>query len=283
MGTTNRSLLAEMATAFVRAIPTTLPADGVLSPRSVVWRVHSDLSRPVAGIRSLLLQALHPLAMAGVHQHSAWQTDPLGRLSATAAYVDVLTFGDRSTAEAFARRVRAVHERVRGVDPESDSAYSATDPRLLLWVHDAMVDSSLAAAAAFGTPLSAVEADDYCNDMVEFACLVGIPREMVPANRERLNEAIASELPALRYSGAAQESIPHDDMAATWNDICTAAVATLPAWALRLYGWTPHPLTPDYRTEVRQVLGTLDFALELEPGVVEARQRILGWMRGVRA
>ena len=143
-------LVERSAAAYAAAVPVAPEDDGYFGPASVTWRVSADLSAPVAGLRSLLMQALHPLAMAGVDQHSDWRTDPVGRLAATSAYEVTVTFGDRASARRVAGRVRAIHEHVRGVDTVTGLPYQAGDPALLLWVHAALVDSALAASALFG-------------------------------------------------------------------------------------------------------------------------------------
>jgi uncharacterized protein (DUF2236 family) len=107
-------LIERFAGAFFSAVPTCPCDDGFFGPASVTWRVSADLSAPVAGLRSLLMQALHPLVMAGVDQHSSWRRDPVGRLAATSAYVAAITYGDTYSARRAAGRVRAVHETVRG-------------------------------------------------------------------------------------------------------------------------------------------------------------------------
>src|SRR5213078_2977414 len=111
-----RGAAAMTAAAYAAAVPFAPEDDGYFGPASVTWRVSADLSAPVAGLRSLLMQALHPLAMAGVDQHSDWRTDPVGRLAATSAYEVTVTFGDRASARRVAQRVRAIHEHVRGTD-----------------------------------------------------------------------------------------------------------------------------------------------------------------------
>ena len=152
-------LVERSAAAYAAAVPATPQDEGFFGPASVTWRVSTDLAAPVAGLRSLLVQALHPLAMAGVDQHSDWRTDPVGRLAATSAYEATVTFGDRAGATRAAQRVRAIHEHVRGVDTVTGRPYAAGDPALLVWVHNALVDSGLAASALFGTPLAAEDAD----------------------------------------------------------------------------------------------------------------------------
>src|SRR3954447_21270527 len=105
-----------------------------------IRRVHGDASMFVGGLRALLLQSLHPLAMAGVAGHSGYRGDPWGRLQRTSYFLAVTTFGRAEDAEAAVRRVKAVHDRVRGVAPDG-RPYAASDPHLLKWVHVAEVDS----------------------------------------------------------------------------------------------------------------------------------------------
>src|ERR1700712_4402889 len=60
---------------------------GLFGPDSVTWRVHADPTYAVAGLRGLLLQALHPLAMAAVEQNGGFEADPWGRLTRTSPYI----------------------------------------------------------------------------------------------------------------------------------------------------------------------------------------------------
>ena len=122
-------LVERCAAAFVASVPDDPADDGFFGPGSVTWRLHADLSAPVSGLRSLLLQALHPLAMAGVDQHSHWRDDPVGRFASTSAYVLTTTYGDRAAAAAAAQRVRKIHEYVRGTDPVTGKPYEAERPR----------------------------------------------------------------------------------------------------------------------------------------------------------
>ena len=103
----------------------------------------------VGGIRALLVQSLHPLAMAGVAAHSGYKGDPWGRLQRTSTFLATTTFGTVEHAEELIERVRAIHERVRGTAPDG-RPYAASDPHLLRWVHITEVDSFLAAYQRFG-------------------------------------------------------------------------------------------------------------------------------------
>src|SRR5215469_4045323 len=199
-------LVERSAAAYVSGIPDDPADEGLFGPGSVTWRVSADLARPVAGLRALLMQALHPLAMAGVDQHSGWRQDPVGRLAATSAYLATISFGDRAAAERAAARVRRIHEHVYGVDPVTRRPYQAGDPALLLWVHVALVESSLEAGRLFGTPLSAEDGDRYVAEMVVAAELVGVPRDQVPSSVDALGSYIASVRPELRCTPAASES-----------------------------------------------------------------------------
>jgi hypothetical protein len=119
------------------------PGDpGLTGPGSPSWRIIGEPAAIAGGIRGLLAQVSHPLAMAGVHDHSAFREDPLGRLQRTSAYVTTSTFGSTAEAISVAGRVRAVHPRVHGTAPDG-RPYRADDPRLLVWVSISLTSSFL--------------------------------------------------------------------------------------------------------------------------------------------
>jgi uncharacterized protein (DUF2236 family) len=283
-------LIERSAAAYVSGVPEHPADDGFFGPASVTWKMSGDLGTPVAGLRSLMMQALHPLAMAGVDQHSGWRRDPVGRLAATSGYVTTVSFGERAVAEQAAARVRKIHTRVRGVDEVTGRAYEASDPALLLWVHAALVDSDLAVRRLLGTPLSAEDADRYVAEMVVAAELVGVPGALVPSTARALDRYISSVRPQLCCTPVAAESVGYlldlpgleEDIAEIWQDIKEGAIATLPEWARAMYGYTAPPLTAQRREEIRQVLGVLDAVFLGEPGVLEARQRITGRIRSAQ-
>ena len=143
--------------------------------------VHADVSMFIGGLRALLFQSLHPLAMAGVAAHSDYRADPWGRLQRTADFLAATTFGPATESERAIAMVKKVHERVVGIASDG-RPYRANDPHLLKWVHIAEVDSFVAAHRAFGeTPLSAHEYDHYVADMSVIAENLGVvepPRTM---------------------------------------------------------------------------------------------------------
>ena len=236
---TATGLMGRSAAAFVSGVPEQAADDGFFGPASVAWRVSADLASPVAGLRSLLLQALHPLAMAGVDQHSGWRRDPVGRLAATSAYLATITFGERATAMRAAARVRRIHDHVRGTDAVTGGPYAAGDPALLLWVHATLVDSVLAAGSMFGTALSAADSDRFVAEMVTAAELAGVPRSQVPASAAELERYVASVRPGLSCTPAAAESMAYlldppgldEEIVPFWRDVRDAAVAVVPEWA----------------------------------------------------
>ena len=274
-------MLEPLARVYERSVMAE-PADaGLFGPASIVWRVHRDRSFPLAGMRALMVQALHPLAMAGVAQHSDWRRDPFGRLAATSGYVLTVTYGDRASANEAAERVRAVHKHVRGTDLETGLPYAAEDPDLLLWIHAALVESIMTIVQRYGRGLDPGDADRYVAEMVPFAEIVGVPSDMVPRSAGALNEYLRS-VELVRITQAAREAIAvvldppglDDDTRELWHDLSQVATGTLPDWAREAYGFDMPPPAALEREYVRQLLGTLDLAFESLDGVMEARRRI---------
>ena len=274
-------MMEPLARAYEHSVPERPKDGGLFGPGSMVWRVHRDRSFPLAAVRSLMVQALHPLAMAGVAQHSNWQRDPFGRLAATAGYVLTVTYGDTAAAESAAARVRAVHTHVRGTDEVTGLAYRAEDPELLLWVHAGMVDSIVHVVQRYGRSLDAADADRYVAEMVRFAEIIGVPASRIPASVDALRQYLES-VELRQATPAALEAIGivldppglDTDTRELWHDLGRVAVGTLPAWARAMYGFEETPPELMEREPVRQLIGALDFAFESFPGVLEARERI---------
>ncbi|WP_333742203.1 oxygenase MpaB family protein [Pedococcus sp. 5OH_020] len=217
------------------------------TPQDPIWRVHADASMFPAGIRALLLQSLHPLAMAGVAGHSGYKGDPWGRLQRTSEFLATTTFGTIEAAEAQIARVRSIHERVRGKAP-GGRPYAASDPHLLAWVHAAEADSFLTAFQRYATqPLTAREADRYVEQAAVVASRLGVPQP--PTSVSDLVDVIESYRPELSGTPEAREAArfllvhPPLPWAARpgYAALAAGAVAILPRWArgpLRL-PWLP--------------------------------------------
>ncbi|WP_029291804.1 oxygenase MpaB family protein [Cellulomonas sp. HZM] len=206
-------------------------------PGSAVRVVHADASMFVGGLRALLLQALHPAAMAGVAGHSGYRSDPWGRLARTSTFLAVTAFGTADDAQAAVDRVRAIHERVRGTSPDG-VRYRASDPDLLRWVHVAEVDSFVAAHRAVGSArLPDERYDEYVAQMATVAERLGVLD--APTSVARLAEQLDDFRPQLRVSDQARDTIDFllHQPPVPWTlrpgyaGLSSCAVATLQPWA----------------------------------------------------
>ncbi|MBC7373942.1 MAG: DUF2236 domain-containing protein, partial [Frankiales bacterium] len=183
---------------WVRDIATVGTGAGWFEPDGVVWRVHGDLSTLVGGVGALLGQGAHPLALAGVQRHSAYQLDPWARLAGTARWLVVSTFGSAELAERESARVRGLHAVVSGTD-DRGRAYAASDPVLLRWVHLAFTDAFLAAQQALGNDLTGRFgprwADSYVSQWQRGAAALGATD--LPSSEAELAQALAELGPDL--------------------------------------------------------------------------------------
>ncbi|MEE6286649.1 oxygenase MpaB family protein [Georgenia sp. MJ173] len=212
-----------------------------------IQRVHGDASMYVGGLRALLLQSLHPLAMAAVADFSDYRNDPWGRLARTSTFIAETTFATVDDAEQAVAVVRAVHRHIAGTTPDG-RPYRADDPHLLSWVHVAEIDSFLTAHERFGRrPLTAAEADRYVAQAAGVAHRLGA--EVVPTTRGELTamlEDYRSELAATPAALEAADFVLHRPPVkgaarAGYALIGRGAVATLPSWAREPLGLPNHP------------------------------------------
>jgi uncharacterized protein (DUF2236 family) len=204
-----------------------------------IRRVHGDSSMFVGGIRALLLQSLHPLAMAAVAEHSGYRGDPWGRLQRTSYFLAATTFGGTDGALEMIGRVRAIHQRVTGTAPDG-RPYAASDPHLLTWVHIAEADSFLRAHTAFGAhPLDQAGRDGYVADMARIATELGVPDP--PRTESELAERISQYRHELAATPGAREAArfllfnPPLPLLVRppYGMLAGAAVSLLPRWARR--------------------------------------------------
>ncbi|MEJ7582806.1 MAG: oxygenase MpaB family protein [Acidimicrobiales bacterium] len=254
--------------------------DGLYGPDSAAWRVHGELATLVGGLRALLLQTLHPLAMAGVAQHSAYRSDPFGRLQRTAGFLAAGIFGTTADATAAIATVRRVHERVRGTAPDGRS-YSASDPHLITFVHVTEVDSFLRAHQAFSSdPLSDRDADRYVAEMADLARRLG--GEDVPDDVASLLAWLEHVQPELTFGTDARQAVrfllnPPLPLYArpAYGLVVASAVGLLPFWAQRML-WLPALPPVDrlaVRPAMRSILAVLGWAIGDPPHKDAARQR----------
>lgn len=157
---------------------------------SAVWVVHGGMSPIAAGIRALLTQALHPGALAGVAEHSKYQSDPLARLAGTIRWIFTLTYGDTVAADAACAWVARRHEPITGrytAGTGEERAYAANDPDLAAWVHLAFADAFLRSHEIFSGPVPQ-GADAYVREWSKAGELMGVPNP--PRSEAELREAI---------------------------------------------------------------------------------------------
>ena len=215
--------------------------------------VHGDASMFIGGLRALLLQSLHPLAMAGVANYSDYRKDPWGRLQRTADFLAATSFGPAHEAQRIVDRVKAVHVKVNGVASDGRN-YSATDPHLLKWVHIAEIDSFLYTYQKFSkAPLDQAGRDGYVKDAAFVARAVGVIDP--PETEAELREMINSYRPELKSTRESRDAtkyllfkppLPGAAKLAYWL-LMVATVSTLPAW-------TRIPLRVGYLPIVEQVI-----------------------------
>jgi uncharacterized protein (DUF2236 family) len=224
--------------------------DALFPPRSVIRRVHGDVtSMMVGGIAALLTQMLHPKALAGVWDHSNVGEDQLGRLRRTARFIAVTSFGHRDQAEAAIAKVRAIHEQVTGSLPDG-TAYRATDPWLLAWVHVAGAINFLDGWRRYAEPrMSRADQDTYFAETGEVARL--LDADPVPRSRGEAERLIADFRGELRADQRTREfrdlvlKAPVQSLteAPVQLLLMNAAVDLMPRFARDMHG-LPRPLLP---------------------------------------
>ena len=212
---------------------------GLFGPASVAWRVHGEMSMLIGGLRALLLQTLHPLAMAGVADHSDYRDDPWGRLHRTGRFIGATTYGNTETAEQVIEAVSRIHDKIVGTAPDGRH-YEANDPHLLRWVHVTEVDSFLAAYDHYGVGrLSDAERDRYVAEMAEVGRRLGA--DPVPTTTAELAASLDGYRPECSFDAQAREAVRFLLMPpvplvlrGAYGVIGAAAIALLPDWARHL-------------------------------------------------
>lgn len=216
---------------------------GLFGPQSVCWRVHRDFtSMMIGGVTALLLQMLHPAALAGVWEHSNFRRDMAGRLRRTAQFISGTTYGSTEDALRLIERVRTIHERVQGVLPDG-TPYRANDPALLTWVHVAEVSSFLSAYLRYRNPiLPAPDQDRYFAETAGIAQRLGATS--VPTSRGEVESYLQAMRPHLRADERTREvarallAEPASSLTVAPFQalILDAGVDLLPGWAVEMHG-----------------------------------------------
>lgn len=164
---------------------------GYFGPDSVSWRVHREVTVLFGGARALLLQAAHPLVIAGANQTAMYERNPWKRLQRTLVLQYAITFGTKREAQAAATRINEIHERIHGVDDVTGRPYDALDPELLLWVHACLVQSALLFERLTVGRLDARGRQRFHEEQMLAGEMVRLPRDRIPPTVEALDAYVA--------------------------------------------------------------------------------------------
>ena len=258
---------------------------GLFGPDSISWQVHGDFSSMlIGGISALMLQALHPLALAGVWDHSNFRQDMLGRLRRTGQFISGTTFGSRQDAEWLIEKVRTIHLQVVGTAPDG-RAYAASDPDLLTWVHVAEVSSFLATHLRYRNPdLTPSDQDRYYAEIALIAERLGA-RE-VPRSRQEIADYLERMRPQLLCDERSREVLrlllnapAPSRLAKPFGGLMMqAGIDLLPDWASAMLDVSQSPLQRQLiRASVRRSAPMLRWAVR--NGSVQRARRRMGLLK----
>ena len=251
---------------------------GWFGPGSVAWKVQSDASMYVAGVGAFALQLLHPLALAGVADHSSFAEDFFGRITRTAIFLQGVTFGGSAEASARVEGVRRVHRGVVGTAPDG-RPYAAETPDLLAWVHLGEYLAIAAAYRRFGAyPLSTGELDRYVGEAAVAGRAMGVSDP--PRSWSELDAVAQSYRPVLavgEQTAAALRFLAHPPGLSAaarpaWRLLLAGGMVCVPPWARRLLG--ARSPAPAELVACRALVRALDTALGDPPALASARRRV---------
>lgn len=213
---------------------------GWFGPDSVTWRVHAEFPGMLAGgLCALMLQTLHPLALAGVYDHSNFRDDLVGRLRRTTAFVAGTSYAPQGEVQRLLARVRAIHAQVRGRLPDG-RGYAAADPALLTWVHVTEAYGFLQGCRRYCRPVPTAVADRYYDETRRIAEALGA--RDVPASEAQVQAYFARQRPVLQVDARSREvlavlsgiRLPVPAAGLSREVFLGAGAALLPEWAQAL-------------------------------------------------
>jgi len=223
---------------------------GLFGPGSASWEVHRNYTVMLGGARALLMQAAHPLVVAGARQTGTYERNPWKRLERTLGQTYTVVFGTRAEALAASKRIDDVHGVVKGIDEVTGLRYDARDPELLLWVHACLVDSFLAFERWTVGRLDEAGRQRFHEESMRSAELLRLPQARVPPTvaglRAYIDGVIASGILRLTDGARTVADLIADPprevpRRALWGLIGFLAFQTLPPGLRRLYGVRDDP------------------------------------------
>jgi uncharacterized protein (DUF2236 family) len=242
---------------------------GLFGPNSICWQVHGDYSSMlIGGISALMLQALHPLALAGIWDHSTFREDMIGRLRRTGLFISGTTFSSRHDAEWLIEKVRSVHMQITGTAVDG-RPYAASDPVLLTWVHVAEVSSFLSAHLRYkNSHLSLDDQDRYYDETASIAERLGA--EKVPRSRREISDYLEQMRPQLLCDSRSREVLSlllaapsPSRLARPFGTLMMqAGIDLLPYWASEMFDISPNRLKSKLvRASIKRSLPVLRWAV----------------------
>jgi uncharacterized protein (DUF2236 family) len=218
---------------------------GLFGPGSVSWRVHRETTVLFGGARALLMQAAHPLVIAGARETGFYERNPWKRLERTLMLTYAITFGTRAEALRAAERINEVHRRVHGIDPVTGTPYHALDPELLLWVHACLVDSALLFERLTVGRLTDADRQRFHEEQMAAAELLDLHRDRVPPTvaglRTYIEDVVAGDAlriteASLRVADLFRRPPPEADWRPVLRAVAWWAFGTLPPRLRTMYG-----------------------------------------------
>jgi uncharacterized protein (DUF2236 family) len=224
---------------------------GYFGPNSVSWRVHREVTVLFGGARALLMQAAHPLVVAGANQTGMYERNPWKRLQRTLILTYAMTFGTKAEAYAAADKINEVHTRINGVDPITGKRYDALDPELLLYVHACLVDSALLFEQLTVGRLDDAGRERFHREQMLAAELCLVPRELIPPTVPALRAWLADredrgDLQVTEGARRVAQLFLDPPAEAQWRPVLKGvarlAFATLPSAIRQDYGFDVGPV-----------------------------------------
>lgn len=266
-----------------------MPSDlGYFGPDSVSWRVHREVTVLFGGARALLMQAAHPLVVAGANQTGMYDRDPWKRLQRTLVLTYTVTFGSKAEADAAAEKINLVHTRINGIDPVTGKRYDALDPVLLLYVHACLVDSALLFEELTIGALDDDGRERFHREQMLAAEMMLIPRDMIPTTVPALRAWLADfedrgELMVTEGARRVYELFLDPPDEAEWRPVLRGvsrlAFGTLSPLLREMYGV---PMSPAKRAAMATTFAAIRVARPLLPPKLRYIAPYQEWLRRSR-